>query len=446
MKTLSARYNKKVGNASQQTWLWFSVAVGIPLLLLSAFSLHTASAQTAAELQSEIDTHSQQITALEKEIATYESQLQVVGTEKRTLLSAVRELDLSRQKVAATISVEQKKIATTEIQIGELAQDISTKEEIITQSRGAIAQSLRRRQKTDDFSFIESILQEGSLATLWKELEGDQQLQGALSDYILELSDAKVTLESSLNESTQKQQELINRRKTLLAQRQALEATKAAKDRLLSETKEKESTYQEILEEKRAQKIAFENALNELESKLAFTLDPSKIPSAGSGALSWPLDDVYITQKFGNTAFANAGAYNGSGHNGVDFRASVGTPVRAALGGTVIGSGNTDAYRGCYSYGKWVLVKHGNGLSTLYAHLSEILVGQGEQVGTRDILGLSGNTGYSTGPHLHFSVFASDAVQIRKLGEIKKKTNCAQAAIPVSGFEGYLNPLEFLKE
>lgn len=446
MKTLSTRYNKEVGNVSQQTWLWFLVAVGIPLLLLSAFSLHTASAQTAAELQSEIDTHSQQIAELEKEIATYESQLQVVGTEKRTLQSAVRELDLSRQKVAATISVEQKKIATTEIQIGELAQDISTKEEIITQSRGAIAQSLRRRQKTDDFSFIESILQEGSLATLWKELEGDQQLQGALSDYILELSDAKVTLESSLNESTQKQQELINRRKTLLAQRQALEATKAAKDRLLSETKEKESTYQEILEEKRAQKIAFENALNELESKLAFTLDPSKIPSAGSGALSWPLDDVYITQKFGNTAFANAGAYNGSGHNGVDFRASVGTPVRAALGGTVIGSGNTDAYRGCYSYGKWVLVKHGNGLSTLYAHLSEILVGQGEQVGTRDILGLSGNTGYSTGPHLHFSVFASDAVQIRKLGEIKKKTNCAQAAIPVSGFEGYLNPLEFLKE
>lgn len=400
-----------------------SFAVLSVSFLLAGFivGIQVTYAQSAEQLRSEIDTHNQQIAELEKEIAAYETQLQAVGSEKRTLQSAVKELDLSRQKVAASISVEQKKIANTEIRIGELAQDISTKEIIISKSRGAVAESLRRRYKNDDFSFIESILQDGSLSNLWRELEGDQQLQSALSSHIEELSTTKVTLESTLQESTQQQQELVSRQKTLLAQRQALEATKAAKARLLNETKDKESTYQELLEEKKAQKIAFENALNELESKLAFTLDPNKIPVAGKGVLRYPVDTVRITQKFGNTDFAKSGAYNGSGHNGMDFGVSVGTPIRAALGGTIVGSGNTDAYRGCYSYGKWVLVRHGNGLSTLYAHLSEIMAGQGQAVETGDIIGLSGNTGYSTRPHLHFTVFASDAVQIRKLGEIKRK-------------------------
>jgi murein DD-endopeptidase MepM/ murein hydrolase activator NlpD len=185
--------------------------------------------------------------------------------------------------------------------------------------------------------------------------------------------------------------------------------------------------------------------MNELESKLQYTLDPSRLPSAGKGVLRWPLDSITVTQKFGNTDFAKSGAYNGSGHNGVDFRASVGTPVKAALAGTVAGTGNTDAIRGCYSYGKWVLIRHGNGLSTLYAHLSQVNVAEGQSVGTSGVIGYSGNTGYSTGPHLHFTVYASNGVRVMRLGDSTgKSTPCASATIPVAPFGAYLDPLTYL--
>lgn len=116
----------------------------------------------------------------------------------------------------------------------------------------------------------------------------------------------------------------------------------------------------------------------------------------------------------------------------------------AVLAGNVRATGNTDAYKGCYSYGKWILIEHVNGLTTLYAHLSEISVNAGEAVATGEVIGYSGNTGYSTGPHLHFTTYASDAVQVVKLGEVKKQTNCAQASVPVSSWSGYLNPLDYL--
>ncbi len=89
------------------------------------------------------------------------------------------------------------------------------------------------------------------------------------------------------------------------------------------------------------------------------------------------------------------------GYNGVDFGAPVGTPVLAAAGGSVIvakGSG----WNG--GYGLYIVVKHPNGTQTLYAHLSSVAVGVGEAVSGGEVIGYVGNTGRSTGAHLHFEV------------------------------------------
>jgi murein DD-endopeptidase MepM/ murein hydrolase activator NlpD len=158
------------------------------------------------------------------------------------------------------------------------------------------------------------------------------------------------------------------------------------------------------------------------------------------------LESVRITQYFGNTPFAASGAYNGKGHNGIDLAASIGTPVHASLAGVVRGTGNTDATKGCYSFGKWVYIQHANGLGTIYAHLSEIDVSQGQQVSTGQLLGYSGETGYATGPHLHFGVYVDSATKIIKLGEAtQSKTPCANVTMPVpTSIQGYLNPLNYL--
>ena len=81
----------------------------------------------------------------------------------------------------------------------------------------------------------------------------------------------------------------------------------------------------------------------------------------------------------------------------------------------------------------------------MYSHLSQIIAYNGQTVATGDLLGYSGETGYATGPHLHFGVYVSSATQILKLGSATKSTTpCANAVMPVAPLEGYLNPLNYL--
>jgi murein DD-endopeptidase MepM/ murein hydrolase activator NlpD len=91
---------------------------------------------------------------------------------------------------------------------------------------------------------------------------------------------------------------------------------------------------------------------------------------------------------------------NGRKHDGVDFPTPVGTPVKAALGGTIVRISSGGGYNN--GWGNDVMISHGNGLVTHYAHLSRVNVSGGQTVQQGQVIALSGNTGHSTGPHLHF--------------------------------------------
>jgi murein DD-endopeptidase MepM/ murein hydrolase activator NlpD len=107
----------------------------------------------------------------------------------------------------------------------------------------------------------------------------------------------------------------------------------------------------------------------------------------GSGNLDWPVHGS-ISQYFSG------------GHTGLDIAARSGTPIRAADSGRVTFAG----YNG--GYGKFIIISHGNGLVTRYAHCSSIAVSSGTNVGKGQVIGAVGSTGHSTGPHLHFEVLS----------------------------------------
>jgi len=210
-----------------------------------------------------------------------------------------------------------------------------------------------------------------------------------------------------------------------------------------------------MLKDREKRSRALEEEIFAIEEKIRITIDPASLPPKKPGVLASPLPDIStqscwdggesakncVTQYFGNTPFAISGAYNGKGHNGIDFRASFGTPVRAALSGVVEAVGDTDLECKGVSYGKWVLVKHGNNLSTAYAHLSTVNVSPGQGVARSDLIGYSGSTGYATGPHLHFTVFATQGVQVQK---VKSKVCGTYMTVPISALNAYLNPLDYL--
>jgi len=224
-------------------------------------------------------------------------------------------------------------------------------------------------------------------------------------------------------------------------QKRLADQKRVEQNKLLSETKNKESNYQKLLAERQAKKKQFEREVGDFEAQLRAEIDPSSIPKAGTKALAYPIDPVLVTQHFGKTADAKR-LYASGTHNGIDFRAAPGTPIKASASGIILGTGDTDlACRGA-SYGRWVLIGHSNGLATLYGHLDLIKAAEGQAVVVGDTIGYSGTTGYATGPHLHFTVYAKSAVQISKLPS--KSCPGAVFRIPVAATNAYLDPEAYL--
>ncbi|MCH7529856.1 peptidoglycan DD-metalloendopeptidase family protein [Patescibacteria group bacterium] len=409
------------------------------LLLIPGFA-HSALID---DLKVKISNQNAQIGDIEQEIKEYQGQLEIVGTEKKSLESAVKTLDISRKKIGANINLTQNKISATGLTINKLALDIDEKEFRLKKNSLAVAKSIRSMDFMESDSLIELLLAYDNLSDFWNEVEELQRFQTGVRDKMRELSNTKQELEKNKQESEEKKQDLTGFKNELSYQKKVLDIVRKEKDNLLTVTKNKESNYKTLIEEKEALRAAFERELFEFESQLRFAIDPESIPPVGEGVLAWPLDSVTLTQYFGNTKFASANpqVYNGSGHNGIDLRASLGTRIKSALTGTIMGIGNTDNVCPNASYGKWVLIKHNNGLSTLYAHLSLISVGKGDKVSTGDVIGYSGNSGYSTGPHLHFAVYASQGVEIRNL---KSRVCAGTYTIPLADLKAYLNPLSYL--
>lgn len=117
---------------------------------------------------------------------------------------------------------------------------------------------------------------------------------------------------------------------------------------------------------------------------------------SGGGTLRWPVGGG-ITSRYGPRG--------GGFHSGIDIGAGYGAGVGAAAGGSVVSAG----WQG--NYGKCVLINHGNGLVTRYAHLSQINVSSGQSVSSGQMIGLVGRTGRATGPHLHFEVIVNGSAR-----------------------------------
>ncbi|MEV7286796.1 M23 family metallopeptidase [Streptomyces sp. NPDC093252] len=144
---------------------------------------------------------------------------------------------------------------------------------------------------------------------------------------------------------------------------------------------------------------------------------PAKAPAAKPKAAAAPSWVKPVKQYTKTASFAQNGARWAATHSGQDFAVPTGTQVYAANGGTVVKAGGNGGGDGP-AYGNAVVIKHGNGMFSQYAHLSQVNVKVGQIVKTGQKIALSGNTGNSSGPHLHF--------------EIRKTANYGSAVDPVS--------------
>jgi murein DD-endopeptidase MepM/ murein hydrolase activator NlpD len=410
--------------------------ISLLLVLLTGGGLLT-HAQTAADIQAKINTHNEQIRTLQAQILEYEKQVGALGKQKETLQSEIDILTLSQKRLGAEISVTNTKIDSASLELSQLGIAIGDKEETIVNDQAAIAKALRDMAQGETRSIVTEVLSSGTFADAWQRAADVSQFSRALSEHIEELRVVREELTTNREAVASTKAKLEALQKQLSLQKKSVDVSKTAQQRLLTTTKNQESTYQKLLTEKRAEESAFEAALFNLASELEYILDPSKIPATGKGVLRSPLANPYVTQQFGRTS-SSVRLYASGSHDGTDFRAPIGTPVFASLSGVVL-EVNQGAAPNC-QYGKWVLIRHNNGLATLYAHLSEISVAKNDIVVTGEVIGFSGNTGYATGPHLHYGVYLADAVSFR---QYTCKTGLS-VTIPIAPLQAYLNPLAYL--
>jgi murein DD-endopeptidase MepM/ murein hydrolase activator NlpD len=158
---------------------------------------------------------------------------------------------------------------------------------------------------------------------------------------------------------------------------QLLVSTRQMLDRIQKKLYAQSQSYSEVIKlaKKKEKMLRCIPAIIPVETKLI---------TAGIGGFGYRIDPIYRTQQF---------------HAGMDFPCKTGTPCRATGDGTVIG-----AETNYWGYGNCVIVDHGFGYNTLYAHLSEFKVKPGEKIKRGDVIGLAGSTGKSTAPHLHYEV------------------------------------------
>lgn len=389
-------------------------------------------AETAQEIQNKINQNNSNIQNLEKEIAIYQIQLDTLGQQKDSLSKSLKELDLTNKKLKADIAVTQNQINKTNLTIQNLSFDIGSKQDYINNDIDAIELGLKQMNEADQNNALQILLSGDNFTTIWNDVDNLISVREKIRDNIANLKQIKGELENTRQQTIDAKNKLTKLHSQLSDQQKIVVQNSNDKNKLLKETKNNEANYQKLLKDRLAKKDAFEKELEDYESQLKYILDPSKLPSGR--VLNWPLSAIIITSSYGPR--------NGGFHYGFDLRARTPLPVFAMADGVVDGVGDTDIQCPGVSFGRFVLIKYNNGLASTYGHLSLIKVKKGDTIARGQIVAYSGNTGYSTAPHLHVSVYARDAVEIKTI----PSKSCPGKVLtqPVSATNGYLNPLNYL--
>src|SRR3989338_587132 len=407
-------------------------------LVLALVPFVFSYAETAREIRDKIDQKSYDITKLEEQIKIYQNELDGLEKQKNSLSVSLQQLDLTKKKLTADISVTQKKIDKTSLKIQELSSDIGDKEGAIKNHKDSIALELQKTNEFEHKNILETILSNEDFTAIWNDLDNIATVRESMIKNMARLKETKGQLEGTRVETIDAKNELVALKSQLADQQKIVIQNVTEKNKLLTQTKNSETNYQKLVQDQLVKKLAFEKELRDYESQLKFILDPSKLPNAG--VLSWPLDRIFVTQEFG----AKTGPHRtyASGHSGTDFRARTPLPVKAMADGVVKGIGDTDVSCPDVSFGKWIFMEYNNGVSSTYGHLSLIKVNEGQRIRRGQVVGYTGGTGRVTGPHLHVSLYVASAVSVDTLpskscpGKILKQ--------PIAPINAYLDPMYYL--
>ena len=380
--------------------------------------MHSAlTARGESSLRDLIEERAKELQQIEEQRKELEENLGKIEEVSSKISKEIRSVDNYIGQLNYVVQSNTVEIEKLDLEIQSLGENIEETKTGIENKKETIARLFTELQQKEHDDFLSILLRNRSLAEGVEEIESITNLNNSLSVNLAYMKELKIFLEEKVNEQskakTGKEVEKIN----LINRQYILEDQKKEKQVLLSQTKSESKVYEDQLEELQKIQDEISEAIGKMEDELRKTIDPNFLPLERSGVLLWPVPEGVMTQGYARTPFAIKN-YKSQHHNGIDIGRYLGAEIVAAESGTVINVGNQDAYRACRggAYGKFIVIKHNNGLTTLYGHMSRTLVSMGQKVERGELIGYMGRTGWATGPHLHFSVFASQTLTPAKPG------------------------------
>ena len=374
-------------------------------LTLTAAELTPALAVTQADIDA-LKNDAADLTSQRKEL---ESKLDALKDDKSQALAKKQLLD---QKVTNTAA----QIKNVEAQIADYAALITqTEAELLDAQQREEAQyelfctRVRAMEERGKVSYWSVLFKAESFTDLLGRMDivneimdADQAVIDQLQALQVEIEEKKASLEASKAESEAAKADLVAKKTELDAQRKEAIA-------LVNEINDNENEYKETLDELDKEEERIQAMIVKKSKELAAqqAAQNGGTSNAALGGYIWPVSSDYITSTCGGRA--SPGGIGSTNHKGIDIgRVGYTTEIHAAKAGTVIVSQYSS------SYGNYVVVSHGSGNTTLYAHMSSRKVSVGAYVNQGDVLGITGSTGHSTGPHLHFEI-SENGVRINPL-------------------------------
>ena len=387
------------------------------LFFVSAFLLRFVSAaEIPVDLRKSIDDKSKALQEVNQKLAEANKSLEATADTGKKLQTEIKKTDAQINYLSLSIKGSQINIEKLGLEIKSIGYDIDKINNQISIQKAGMRQFLQELQMKDDEEMLITFLKNRSLSESMNEFKNIDDLNERLAVDTQKFEKLTAELSDKLNQTSQKKSVIVQENKNLTYRKAIVADEKQNKQKLLVETKNQEKNYQALVTDLEKQQLVIATEIGQLEEELRRKIDPNLLPSSRHGVLGPPVEDGVRTQGYGFTSFsqANYAIYRGKYHNGVDIGKYLGAEILAAESGVVVSMGNQDNY--CYrgAYGKFIVVKHNNGLTTLYAHLSKQIVTVGQEVKRGEVIGYMGKTGLATGPHVHFVVYASSTFSVKQ--------------------------------
>lgn len=371
-----------------------SMILGV-LITIVLLMNHVEVLAKSAE-QEELENEKSKVDSQIKEAQEKQEQLEA---EKSETMKTVESLITQISSVQAEVDQLESRISELQTEISSRERDIEQKEEEYNEQEKLLDARIVALYKSGDTSYLDVLLTSSSITDFLAKYYMAEELINYDKELMQSIKQQKSDIETEKTQLEADKKELDTSLAQTEQKKTSLKSLKNEKEDYVAQLTAEEKEVQEEIEELEEENRKIANEIKEAQIRYQKQLEELKNNSgssssqSGSGYFIRPVSSGPITA----TAYYSSGKFHGA----VDYGVSVGTPVKAAADGVVMTTKNLSS-----SYGTYVVIQHANGLQTYYAHgkSGSISVEPGEIVKQGQQIMLSGNTGNSSGPHLHFEV------------------------------------------